>query len=115
MDFNRYTTKAAEAIQETMKLSGKLSHQAIAPWHLLYSLVSQSDGLVPQLLNKLEKDPQTVLSEVQSQLNKIPRVTGDTSAYLTSESKKILDQAETEASQLRDEYISTEHLFFSTS
>ena len=53
MDFNRYTTKAAEAIQTTMQLSGKLKHQAMEPLHLLFALLQQEGGLVNNLLSKL--------------------------------------------------------------
>lgn len=111
MDFNRYTTKAAEVIQGTMQLAGKLSHQAMEPLHMLLVLVEQSGGLIPTLLQKLEKDPAVISQEIQNELQKHPRVEGITQSYITSEFKKVLDQAETEAAKLKDEYISTEHLF----
>jgi ATP-dependent Clp protease ATP-binding subunit ClpB len=111
MDFNRFTTKAAEAVQGTMQLAGQLSHQALTPMHLLYVLVQQPDGLVPSLLHKLEIDPDTVASAAMESLKSQPQVSGGTQAYASSELQKVFDQAETEAGKLRDEYISTEHLF----
>ncbi|KKT76683.1 MAG: ATP-dependent chaperone ClpB [Candidatus Peregrinibacteria bacterium GW2011_GWA2_44_7] len=111
MDFNRYTTKAAEAIQATMQLSGKLKHQAMEPLHLLFSLIQQEGGLVVNLLSKLEKDPGGLKESIKSELQKRSQVEGDTQAYITPEFKKVFDQAETEAAKLKDEYISTEHLF----
>jgi len=110
MDFNRYTTKAAEAIQGTMQLSGKLNHQALTPLHLLLVLVKQPEGLVPTILRKMEQDPDRVSETVQEKLAQLPTVAGAVQPYLSPELKKALDSAESEAGKLRDEYISTEHL-----
>lgn len=111
MDFNRFTTKAAEAVQGTMQLAGQLSQQALTPLHLLYVLVKQPDGLIPSLLHKLEINPDTVAADALEKLKSQPQVSGGTQAYASPELQKVFDQAETEAGKLRDEYISTEHLF----
>lgn len=111
MNFQNYTTKAAQSIQATMQLSGKMRHQAMTPLHLLVALASQQGGLVPTLLEKLEEKPASVIAKAQEELAKIPTVTGMEGNYATPELKKMLDQAESEAGKLRDEYISTEHLF----
>jgi ATP-dependent Clp protease ATP-binding subunit ClpB len=111
MDFNRYTTKAAEAVQAAMQLAGQMNHQAISPWHVLYALASQKEGIVPGLLQKLEQSPEQLITSVQAELAKLPQVSGGGSAYLSPEAKKVFDQAESEAGKLRDEYISTEHIF----
>ncbi len=111
MDFNRYTTKAAEAVQTAMQSAGTRGHQAIHPLHLLFALATQKEGLIPQLLGKLELRPDALLGQVEKELQKLPRVSGGTAAYLTPEAKRVLDGAESEAGQLRDEYVSTEHLF----
>lgn len=109
MDLQKFTTKAAEAVQEMMKLSGKMRHQAITPLHLLLSLIEQPDGLVPAILQKLEQRPETVAGKIQDELTGLPSVTGG-SQFITQELKNVLDQAESEAGKLRDEYVSTEHL-----
>ncbi|MGE4159733.1 MAG: Clp protease N-terminal domain-containing protein, partial [Planctomycetota bacterium] len=111
MDFKNFTDKAAEAIQSSMQYAGKLSHQAISPWHFLAALATQKEGLVPRLLQRLEIPVESVVLKAEQALAKIPRVTGDTQAYLTPEGKKVLDQAEVEKSSLHDDYVSTEHLF----
>jgi len=112
MNFNNYTTKAAEAVQETMQLTGKLGHQAISPLHLLLVLVGQVDGLIPNLLQKLDKNVPEIFAAVQKELAAMPKVSGSSEqTYLTPEMKKVFDQAEAEAKKLQDEYISTEHLF----
>ena len=111
MDFNHYTTKAAEAIQGAMQLAGQLSHQAITPLHLLLVLARQKEGLVPTILQKLERHPDMISEQVKKELQKLPQVSGGGGAYLAPEAKKVLDSAESEAAKLHDEYISTEHLF----
>ncbi|MFA5842361.1 MAG: ATP-dependent chaperone ClpB [Candidatus Gracilibacteria bacterium] len=111
MDFNQYTTKAAEAVQGAAQLAGKLSNQAIEPLHLLLVLVEQKGGLVRTLLEKMEKDPDVISKEAKAELTKRPQIQGSSQGYITPEMKKVLDQAETEAGHLKDEYISTEHLF----
>jgi ATP-dependent Clp protease ATP-binding subunit ClpB len=111
MDFSRYTTKAAEAVQSTMQLAGKMHHQAMTPLHLLLSLVAQDGGLVPTILQKLEQHPLAVAEKIQGELHALPTVTGTTAtAYITSDLQNVFNQAETEAAKLRDEYISSEHL-----
>ncbi len=109
-NFNNYTTKAAEAIQGAMQLAGKLSHQAITPLHLLLTLIKQEGGLVPTLLTRLEIAPEKLAEEIKNALESTPRVTGVEGAYLSPEAKKALEGAESEAAQLHDEYVSTEHL-----
>lgn len=111
INFNKYTTKASEAVQAAMQTAGNLSQQAVTPSHLLLSLVNQEDGLVPTLLTRMEVSPDKLAADLKSELESVPRVTGAEGAYLTNEAKKALEQAEAEAEQLHDEYISTEHLF----
>ncbi len=111
MNFNKYTTKAAEAVQGAMQLAGQLSQQAITPTHLLLVLAKQSEGIVPSLLRQLELDPTDVELRLKAELAKQPIISGGVEPYATPELRKVFDQAESEASQLRDEYISTEHLF----
>ncbi len=113
MNFNQFTTKSAEAIQGAIQLAGKLNHSELTPWHLLLVLVEQPEGIVPALLTKLEQDIPTITKKVKQELAQLPTVSGETTSQprLTSDLRKALDQAESEAGQLRDEYISTEHLF----
>ncbi len=111
MNFNNYTTKAAEAVQGTMQLAGQLGHQALTPLHLLLVLIEQKGGLIPTLLQHLEIDPSALADKTKGELTKQPRISGGTQPYLSPELQKALDQGETEAGKLRDEFISTEHLF----
>ncbi len=93
-----------------MQLAGQLGHQGITPLHLLMVLILQRDGIVPSLLQKLEIEPDTLAESVKSELTHLPQVSGG-EPYATNELRKVFDQAEGEAGKLRDEYVSTEHLF----
>ncbi|MBN1756173.1 ATP-dependent chaperone ClpB [bacterium] len=110
MNFNNYTTKASEAVQGTMQLAGQLSHQSLTPLHLLLVLINQRGGVVSTLLQKFEYRPEEVANKIKGRLETYPRVSGPVSPYLSGELKEVLDNAEKEARNLHDEYISTEHL-----
>lgn len=111
MNFDRYTTKAGEAVQDAMQLAGKLKHSQIEIWHLLLALVEQPGGIVPNLLEQLDKKPEAIANLVRKELQKLPSTETPTQAYASAELTKVLSQAESEAVKLKDEYISTEHLF----
>lgn len=111
MNLDQFTTKSAEAIQGAMQMAGKLSHQAVSPLHLLLALMNQSGGLVPSILEKLEINLGQTEERIKNELKNTAKVKGGAQGYVTSETKAVLDQAETEAGKLKDEYISTEHLF----
>jgi len=110
MNLEKFTTKATEAIQEALELAISSNHSTITPLHLLRALITQTDGIVPSLLQKLEINPQTITSQIQQELEKLPSVSNSTQPYLSSELNKAISQAETEAGKLHDEFISTEHL-----
>ncbi len=110
MNFNRYTTKAAEAVEGALQLAGQLQHQALSPEHLLLVLVKQAGGLVPTILQKLDKNPSQIANAVQNELTQKPQVYGGGSQHLTPELKEVFDGAEKEAQRLQDEYVSVEHL-----
>lgn len=111
MNLNRFTTKSAEAIQGSLQLAGKLNHPALQPLHLFLVLLEQKDGLIPSLLQKLEQDVSGLQEKTKQALSELPTTTGPAQAYISPELQRVLADAETEAGKLRDEYISTEHLF----
>ncbi len=110
MNFSKYTTKSAEAIQATMQLAGTLEHQAVQPQHLLFSLIQQKDGIVPRLFERLEIITEDIQQQLQDELQKQHQVSTSDSPYATNELKNVFTDAESEAGKLGDEYISTEHL-----
>ena len=111
MNLEKFTTKSAEAIQESLQLALKLQHATIEPLHLLQALLAQTDGIVPSLLQKLEISSDNISKQIDSALNDLPSASQNTQPYLSSELNKVINQAESEAGKLNDEFISTEHLF----
>lgn len=105
------TTKSAQAIQEAVQLSAKLSNQAVSPLHLFMVLIQQKDGLIPSLLQKMDQDVGELTQKVKAALSQLPVTSGGGQTYLSDELRRVFDQAESEAAKLNDEYISTEHLF----
>lgn len=113
MRFDKFTIKAQEVVQESQSIAEKHEHQQIEPEHLLMALISQQEGIVIPLLQKLGVDPAVVLKRVEEALQKIPKVYGGGGGqlYISPRSKKVLDQSFKEAERLKDEYVSTEHIF----
>jgi ATP-dependent Clp protease ATP-binding subunit ClpB len=110
MEVNRFTEKAQEAIFGAQKLAEERNHSQLEPEHLLYKLITQTDGVVPQVLSRLGVDPNRIKRDVESELGKLAKTHGTTQVYLSPFTKQVLDAAEKEAATFKDDYISTEHL-----
>ena len=111
MNLNRYTNKAQQALMAGQSLATDYSHNAIEPAHVLAALLTQDDGVVPQIVAKIGARPAALLQDVNAMLDSLPRVTGSNvqiglSRHLTD----TLTRAEQIASRMKDEYVSTEHI-----
>ncbi len=116
MRFDKFTIKAQEAIQEAESIAHNYNHNALDTDHLMVALLEQEDGVIPPLLDALKVDRKSFDSRIRSIIQSKPKVYGDSSqVYLSPELNRVLHQAENEANQLKDEYISTEHLFLAMS
>ena len=112
MRYDRLTVKAQEIIQASETAAHKFNNSQIEPEHLLYSLITQQDGIIPPLLDKLGINREELLSETERALSAKPRIYGEgAQVHLSAPAAKILNNAEIEAGRLKDEYISTEHIF----
>ncbi len=111
MRLDKFTFKAQEALQGAQELARRLSHPQIEPAHLLRTLLAQEEGLIRPLLKKLEIDPQKLVLGVEDILTHLPKVSGEAQVYLSPGLNQVLDEAGKQADQMRDEYVSTEHLF----
>jgi ATP-dependent Clp protease ATP-binding subunit ClpB len=111
MNLNKYTEKAQEAVLGAQQLAERLTHPQIEPEHLLVTLVEQADGVVPALLRKLQIDPAAVARDARQLIAQQPQVHGGSGASISPRLKLVTDLAEAEAERLKDEYVSTEHLF----
>jgi len=99
-----------QAVQLAQMKAEELGHQELAPEHLLWAFLSQEENVVSSILAKIGINPAQKKREIEEVLEKLPKVTGG-EVYLSSTLRKILTDAEKEAEKLRDEYISTEHIF----
>jgi ATP-dependent Clp protease ATP-binding subunit ClpB len=113
MQFDKFTIKSQEAIQESQTIAERLGHQEIKPEHLLSSLIEQKDGVIIPVLQKMEVNLSALKAEAERLLENLPKVSGGGfgQVYASQQFKKILDQSFTLASNMQDEYVSQEHLF----
>ncbi len=109
MNLNKLTEKAQEAILASQNLATEYNHSEVTPEHLLVTLVEQSGGIVPSVLQKIALDPARVATEARALLKAIPQAYGG-EVRLSPRMKLIVDSAQAEATRLQDEYVSTEHL-----
>jgi ATP-dependent Clp protease ATP-binding subunit ClpB len=112
MRFDKFTLKVQEALQDAQSLAGSLGHQTVEPEHLLVCFLRQEDGIAGAILNKLNASPQKAEQELNHYLKKQPSIRGAGAGqvFLGGRLNKIFDKALTEAAQLRDEYVSAEHV-----
>jgi ATP-dependent Clp protease ATP-binding subunit ClpB len=109
--WDKFTVKAQEAVQRASQLAAEHGNPELQPLHLLAALLEDTEGIVPPVLEKIGIGPQAVLNEVYRELDKLPKVSGEAAQpTLSNEANKLLDQAFKEASNFKDEYVSTEHL-----
>ena len=114
MKLDKFTFKAQEALQETQRLAEAYSHPQLEPEHLLKALVEQEGGIIPIILDRLGVNSKIISSDLDEILEKLPKLThGAYQLYLSISLKQILDKAEALAKEMKDAYISTEHLFLS--
>jgi ATP-dependent Clp protease ATP-binding subunit ClpB len=111
MRLDRFTAKMQEALQESHTLASGFQQQEIAAEHLLLALLRQPDGLARPILEQLNVDVQSIENQLEAALVQRPKVTGGAvDQYLGNELRSLLNDAETEMSRLKDEYVSVEHV-----
>ena len=114
MRLDRLTLKGQEAFQEAQKKAESFHHPQIDEIHLALALLEQKEGVIPALLRKMGAPIEALRAKFVERLKKAPEVHGPGSVgsvYITPQVGALLERAENEAKQLKDEYISTEHLF----
>jgi ATP-dependent Clp protease ATP-binding subunit ClpB len=114
MDLNTLTQMSRQALTEAQAEARRRGHPEVETWHLLHALLTQENGIVPALIEQLGLTTSALQLSVARELDRLPRVSGSVDAskvYVTQPVNDALTRAETEAKQLKDEYVSTEHLF----
>jgi ATP-dependent Clp protease ATP-binding subunit ClpB len=109
--YNKLTEKALEAVQKAESLAEQHGQQQIQPLHLLSALVSQRDGVVPPVLTQLRLRPDDLRQEIETELSKLPKVSGVTQILMGSEANQVMEKAFEEAENVfKDDFASTEHI-----
>jgi ATP-dependent Clp protease ATP-binding subunit ClpB len=111
MNINKYTEKAREAVAAALELATKANNPNVEPEHLLVALLEQRDGIVPELVRRLNVDPAQLAQSARELLKKVSSAYGGAQPAMSPRFKLVTDQAQAEADRLKDEYVSTEHLF----
>jgi ATP-dependent Clp protease ATP-binding subunit ClpB len=113
MQFDKFTLKSQEAIQTAQQMAQNSNNQEIRTAHLVKAILTQPDGIVVPVLQKMGVDPASTLADINQLLEKIPQVSGRGAgqSYIADDLKRMLDGSFGIAQQMQDEYVSQEHLF----
>ncbi len=110
MNYDKMTVKVQDALQSASALAQQKDHSEIGTEHVLYTLLTQEGGIVAPIVERIGADPAQLAGQVQTLLDRYPVVHGNVQMGLSAEFSKILAKAEQEASALKDEYLSAEHI-----
>ena len=112
MNINKFTQKSLEAVNSLERITYEFGNQEMAQVHLLYALLTQEDGLLPKLIEKMEINVEHFTDNVEAHINRRPKVSGG-SPFVGNALNKVLVSAEDEAKAMNDAYVSVEHLVLS--
>ncbi len=112
MNFQKYTQKSIAAVQSAQQLAATYGNQQLLPEHILLALLQQEDGLIPGCVERCGVSASTLKNSVQDLVEALPKVSGVTAdrIYSTQELEAAMNEAESIATKMQDEYISVEHL-----
>ena len=117
MNAEKYTEKTLEAIRSAQTVSKEYGSQQIETEHLLLALLTQDGGLIPELMKKMNQNVPSLISQAEEMCGRLPRVSGSVSdisnVYVSRNVEQILMQAEKAASNMKDDYVSVEHVMLS--
>jgi len=111
MRWDQFTVMSQEAIQKARGRAEEMGHQEIRPEHLLESFLAQDENIVNSILSKIGAPVAKIRADLDAALGRLPKVSGGGESSLSPALRQILEAARKEAEQLKDEYVSTEHLF----
>lgn len=111
MNFEKYTEKSREALQQSQFTAEEYGQEEIRPVHLLHALLKQEDGLIPRLIQMSDASLEEMIRMTEDKLQKLPRLGSVSQGHIGREMVIVLRQAEKEAVRMKDEFVSVEHLF----
>src|SRR4051794_1087136 len=109
MDINRFTEKAQESLQSAQKLASRGGQQQVDVEHLLLALLEQQPGLASSILRKANVDVEALRRRAQQEVDRLPKVSGASGDSLSSRLVRLLNSAEDQARNFKDDYVSVEH------
>lgn len=112
MDAEKYTKNSLQALNDAESVADSHGNGQLAGVHLLYALLN-SDGLIYRMLNRMEIDAEGLKSACDDEIDKLPKVFGQSGVYISGEVNKVFMTAERLAQSMKDDYVSVEHLFLS--
>jgi len=115
MRFDKFTIKSQELIQNAQALASELKNQLIEPEHLLAAMLKEKEGITNSILLKLGVPIEGITGKLRDIINNFPKINGISDTYISDETKKILDAAFAEATQMKDQYVSIEHILLAVS
>ena len=112
MRLDKFTLKAQEAIQASQQVAERFGNQQIEPEHLMRAILEQKEGVIPPLLGKIGTNQAQLVEAFEAAIDKLPKVSGASMGqlYISPRTKNVLDKAFEEAEQMKDEYVSLEHI-----
>ena len=110
MNIDRYTQKMQSAVMEAQNMAMSYGHQQLEPEHLHYAIGSDSEGLIPKLLEAMNVNVRSYKGELERKLSGMPKISGGNGqVYLSPRLNKVLMDAEKAASDFKADYVSVEH------
>lgn len=113
MNYEQFTIKTQEAIQDASSIAQKNDHSEIGLEHLLLALLNQKDGIIVPIVERIGANVQSLKAQVQELLSRYPKVTGNAQMNFSNDAQKVLAKAENEMGKLKDQYLSCEHILLS--
>ncbi len=110
MNTNKYTQKTLEAVQDAQSIAQQNGNVELTTLHILHGLLSDEEGFVTQVLDSSGADVNGLLDEVTRQIERLPKMSGNAQVYLSAEANNVLNAAEAKADEMKDEYVSVEHV-----
>jgi len=114
MNVEKMTLRVQQALNEANLTAVRFNHQQIEIIHLFSALVEQEDGLIPNILTKMDINLKLLKVDIKSALDKMPKIMGEgannSSVYITRQLEEVLVKAEEVANKFQDSYVSVEHL-----
>lgn len=112
MNFQKFTLKSQESIRTAQEIASSYSNQSLEPIHLLAAITQDSEGIGNEIINKISGELNKLKIKINAAIEKLPKVSGvaSTNLYMSNSLGQVFDQSLKEASNLKDEYVSIEHI-----